>query len=92
MIGHPDTITAEDIFVDDRMLRPGYGQLNKDVLSAVRTTAECEGILLDPVYTGKAMAGLIHLVESGHFSKNQKVLFLHSGGTPALFGYPEIVS
>ncbi len=92
MIGHPDIITPDDIFVDDRMLRPGYGQLNKDVLSAIKTTAECEGILLDPVYTGKAMAGLIHLVESGHFTKNQKVLFLHSGGTPALFGYPEIVA
>jgi len=91
MIGHPDIITTDDIWVDDRMLRPGYGQLNDDVLAAIHITAECEGILIDPVYTGKAMAGLIHLVESGHFTQNQNILFLHSGGTPAVFGYPEII-
>ena len=92
MIGHPDSITTDDIWVDDRTLHPGYGQLNSDVLEAIRKTAECEGILIDPVYTGKAMAGLIHLVESGHFTQNQNIVFLHSGGTPAVFGYPEIIA
>ena len=91
MINHPDIIKASDILVDDRMLHPGYGQLNPEVRAAIRTTAECEGILIDPVYTGKAMAGLLHLVESKHFAYDQKVLFLHSGGTPAVFGYPEII-
>jgi len=91
MIDCPGVVTEDDIWVDDRMLRPGYGQLNEDLLEAIRLTARCEGLLLDPTYTGKAMAGLIHLVTSGHFSTDQNVVFLHTGGTPALFGYPEIL-
>ncbi|EPJ54091.1 MAG: 1-aminocyclopropane-1-carboxylate deaminase [Osedax symbiont Rs2] len=91
MIGCPGVVSEDDIWVDDRMLRPGYGQLNEDLLEAIRLTAKCEGLLLDPTYTGKAMAGLIDLVTSGHFSADQSVLFLHTGGTPALFGYPEIL-
>ncbi len=61
------------------------------MLHAIRKTAEWEGILLDPVYTGKAMAGLIGLIKNRRFTEAQNVLFLHSGGTPAVFGYPEIV-
>lgn len=91
MIGHPGIINAGDIWVDDSMLHPGYGQLNSDVLAAIHKTAECEGILIDPVYTGKAMAGLIYLVENKHFADGQNIVFLHSGGTPAVFGYPEII-
>lgn len=91
MIGCPGVVTEDDIWVDDRMLRPGYGQLNEDLLEAMRLTARCEGLLLDPTYTGKAMAGLIHLATSGHFRADQNVVFLHTGGTPALFGYPEIL-
>ena len=91
MIGHPHIISEDDIWVDDQVLGPGYGQLNEDVLHAIRKTAEWEGILLDPVYTGKAMAGLIALITNRRFTDAQNVLFLHSGGTPAVFGYPEIV-
>lgn len=91
MIGCPGAVTEDDVWVDDMMLRPGYGQLNEDLLEAMRLTARCEGLLLDPTYTGKAMAGLIHLVTSGHFHRDQNILFLHTGGTPALFGYPEIL-
>jgi 1-aminocyclopropane-1-carboxylate deaminase/D-cysteine desulfhydrase-like pyridoxal-dependent ACC family enzyme len=47
-----------------------------------------EGLLLDPVYTGRAAAGLINLIRSGYFSTDQKVLFWHTGGTPALFAQP----
>ena len=91
MIQCPDVVTKSDVLVDDRMLRPGYGQLNEDLLEAIRLTARCEGLLLDPTYSGKSMAGLIHLVTSGHFTRNQNLVFLHTGGTPALFGYPEIL-
>jgi len=91
MINCPGVVTEKDIWVDDSMLRPGYGQLNEDLLEAMRITALTEGLLLDPTYTGKAMAGLIHLVSSGHFHKEQNIMFLHTGGTPALFGYPEIL-
>ena len=54
---------------------------------AVRLLARTEGILLDPVYTGKAMAGLIDLVRKGHFKKEEKILFVHTGGSPALYAY-----
>ena len=91
MIGRPNIIRTDDIWVDDRSLQPGYGQLNSEVVAAIHRVAKWEGILLDPVYTGKAMAGLISLLESGHFKANQTLMFIHSGGTPALFGYPEII-
>jgi 1-aminocyclopropane-1-carboxylate deaminase/D-cysteine desulfhydrase-like pyridoxal-dependent ACC family enzyme len=57
---------------------------------AVELVARLEGILLDPVYSGKAMAGLIGLVEAGRFKSSDRVVFLHSGGTPALFAYRSV--
>ena len=54
--------------------------------------ARADGILLDPVYTGKAMAGLIDLVRQGRFVRGETVVFLHTGGAPALFAYPELAS
>jgi D-cysteine desulfhydrase len=58
---------------------------------AVRLFARCEGILLDPVYTGKAGAGLIDLVRKGFFRNGENVLFLHTGGSPALYAYMDDV-
>ena len=55
-------------------------------------TAHTEGLLLDPVYTAKTMAGLIGLVRRGTFDDNANVLFLHTGGQPALFGYSQLLS
>jgi D-cysteine desulfhydrase len=60
---------------------------NKKMVEAVNLLAKTEGILLDPVYTGKAMAGLIDLSRQGYFKKSEKVLFLHTGGSPALYAY-----
>ncbi len=57
-------VTQDHILVDDTVLKPGYGQLNDHVVEAIRTTAESEGVLLDPTYTGKAMAGLFSLVRA----------------------------
>jgi D-cysteine desulfhydrase len=61
------------------------------MIEAVRLLARHEGVLLDPVYTGKAMAGLIGLVRRGHFQPGENVLFLHTGGSPALFAYQDIL-
>jgi D-cysteine desulfhydrase len=58
---------------------------------AVQMLARIEGILMDPVYTGKAMAGLIDLVRKKYFRKGEKVLFLHTGGSPALYHYMDAV-
>ena len=76
----------------DATLAPGYGRLNQDSLRALRLTARLEGMLLDPVYTAKAMAGLIHLVEEGRISRGDRVLFIHTGGVPALFAYENEIS
>ena len=82
-------IAPEDIIVLDDYVGEGYGMLNKETTEAIRITAETEGILLDPVYTAKAMAGLMDLIKLGHFKKGQTIVFLHTGGTPALFPYRE---
>jgi D-cysteine desulfhydrase family pyridoxal phosphate-dependent enzyme len=76
-----------DICVDDRYVGPGYGILAEAERRAVRLVARQEGILLDPVYTGKAMNGLIDLVRRGEIAAGETVLFWHTGGVPALFAY-----
>jgi D-cysteine desulfhydrase family pyridoxal phosphate-dependent enzyme len=81
------TFTAEDIIVFDEYLGEGYGKINTAHAEAIALTAHEEGILLDPVYTGKAMAGTLDLINKGYFKKDDGVVFLHSGGTPALFVY-----
>lgn len=71
---------------------PGYSLPTDEMVEAVRMFARLEGVLLDPVYTGKAAAGLIGLVRSGHFSKDAKILFVHTGGAPSLFAYQGVLA
>ena len=66
---------------------PGYGQPTPGMVEAVRMVAAFEGVLLDPVYSGKAMAGLIDLIRKGEIRKGERVVFLHTGGSVGLFGY-----
>ena len=80
-------LPEEEIVAVEDYLAEGYGILNKDVSEAIRLVAETEGILLDPVYTGKAMTGLLDWIRKGRFDKGAIIVFLHSGGTPALFPY-----
>ena len=68
----------------------GYGQPTDSMVDAVKLTARLEGILLDPVYSGKGMAGLIDLVRQGHFDKTENVVFVHTGGAVGLFGYRNV--
>ncbi len=91
MIGHAGIIKEDDIIIDDHTLLPGYGQLNENVTEAIDLAAKYEGLLVDPVYSGKALAGLIHLIRNGRFSDDQNILLVHTGGAPALFGYPELI-
>ncbi|MGQ0570831.1 MAG: D-cysteine desulfhydrase family protein [Armatimonadota bacterium] len=79
---HPDDIVVTDEYVGER-----YGAPTPACLDAIRLAARTEGILLDPVYTGKAMAGLIDMVRRGQFAPDQTVIFWHTGGQPALFAY-----
>lgn len=82
-----DKFTPEGIIVFDEYVGEGYGKLNRPAAEAIRLMAVKQGILLDPVYTGKALAGLIDLVKKEYFRKDENVVFLHTGGTPALFPY-----
>jgi D-cysteine desulfhydrase len=68
---------------------PGYSLPTPGMAEAVQLLARTEGILLDPVYTGKAMAGLIDLVRKGYFERGSNILFVHTGGSPALYVYEE---
>ena len=87
MIERPDAFDAGGVDVSDAVLAPGYGRLNEAVREAMALAARHEGLLLDPVYTGKAMAGLIAHVRSGRIAPGSRVLFVHTGGQPALFAY-----
>jgi len=80
-------ITEADILVDDSVLAPGYGQMNEQVSHAIKSAARLEGVLLDPVYTGRTMAGLMALVERGTIKQGERVLFIHTGGLPSIFAY-----
>lgn len=71
----------------DQYFAPRYGEPNAGTLEAVRLLASHEGLLLDPVYTGKAFAGLLDGIATGAFAGDGPVLFLHTGGSPALFAY-----
>ena len=71
----------------DDYFAPGYGTPNEEGMEAVKLLARLEGILLDPVYSAKGMAGLIDLIRKGHFRQDENVVFIHTGGAPALFAY-----
>lgn len=84
MLGLPRRVAPADVRLDDGMLAPGYGRLNAPTRDAIRRTARLEGLFLDPVYTGKAMAALVARAER---LAGRRVLFWHTGGQPALFAY-----
>lgn len=79
----------EAALINDRSIGPGYGQPAPGTIEAIRIAAETEGLLLDPVYSGKAMAALIAMARSGQLQPGQNVAFLHTGGSQALSAYPE---
>ncbi len=89
LLGVKGGIPRDAVRCYDEYYKPGYSQVNDGMLEAVTMLARTEGILLDPVYSGKCMAGFIDQIRKGTFKKGQKVLFLHTGGAPALFMYME---
>ncbi len=82
-----ENVNQKDVVLIGDYAGEGYGVLTSEAAEAIKLVAQTEGILLDPVYTGKAMAGLIDLIKQGHFKKDDNVVFVHTGGTPALFVY-----
>jgi len=88
-IGLETSLTPAEVTSYDGYLGGGYGVLGDPEREAIQLAARYEGILLDPVYTGRAMAGLVDLVRRGELGSDETVLFWHTGGTPALFAYSE---
>lgn len=78
-------INADDLIVKDEYVGLGYGLTDATTLEAVRYMARLEGIFLGPVYTGKAMAGILDLLGTSFFKKTDRILFIHTGGGPELF-------
>jgi len=87
LIGAPGAVAADDVLVDDGWTGPGYGVPTDAMVDAVRLLARTEGILLDPVYSGKGFAGLLGAIEAGRFGADEHVVFVHTGGSAGLFGY-----
>lgn len=85
-------VTDKDIINTDDYIGKAYGYLTPKCVSALKLVANTEGIILDPVYTSKAMACLVDHIKEGRFDSNDVVIFLHTGGTPALFAYHEELS
>lgn len=86
-LGIASQIPRDAVVCFGEYVGPGYSLPTPEMAEAVRMLARTEGILLDPVYTGKTMAGLIDLVRKGYFRKEENILFLHTGGSPALYVY-----
>ena len=84
---HPPS--PDRVVIHDGYVGPGYAIMTEACRDAIRLVARTEGVLLDPVYTGKAMAGLIHLIRTGRFDGDDTVVFWHTGGVPALQVYRE---
>jgi len=89
LIGLDYTFQKNELILNSDYVGDGYGVLGPQENEAIALTAKLEGILLDPVYTGRAMAGLIHLIRSGNIGKTDEVLFWHTGGAPSLFAYAD---
>lgn len=89
-LGCPTVVAREDVVANTDYVGAGYGIPREDTLEAIRMFAGLEGILLDPVYSGKGAAGLIDLIRKGRFTKGQRVVFLHTGGAAGLFGYDAV--
>jgi len=86
LLGRPDAVRDEMVVADCDHVGEGYGLVDDAVIEALRLAARTDGLILDPVYTGKAMKGLIALAKAGRF-EGETVVFLHTGGAQGLFGY-----
>ncbi len=91
LLGVRTPVPRELVEVVDDYVGPGYSLPTPEMVEAVQLFARHEGILLDPVYTGKTAAGLIGMLRAGRFAAGERVLFLHTGGSPALYAYEDVV-
>jgi D-cysteine desulfhydrase len=83
------TLSPDEVVVEDRFAGISYGKATEGVVQAIRLCGEQEGLLLDPVYSGKAMHGLLSWIAEGKLTAQDQVVFLHTGGAPNLFTQAE---
>ncbi len=89
LVGAPNSVSRDDIVADCNYIGPGYGEPTEAMNEAVLMLARLEGLLFDPVYSGKALAGMIDYIRTGRFGKGTKLVFLHTGGSAGLFAYAD---
>ncbi len=87
LLGLAHDFRPQDVCVDADHLGAGYGIVGEPEREAIHLFARTEGILLDPVYTGRAAAGMIDLIRRGVIARGEQILFWHTGGVPALWAY-----
>lgn len=87
LLGVKVNVTPDDVILDQDYAGEAYEEPTSEAVRAIKLAAQTEGILLDPIYTGRAMAGLISLIKQNHFRRESNVVFFHTGGTPTLFPY-----
>lgn len=90
-VGAQDCVTRDDIVADCQYIGSGYGETTESMTEAVLMLARHEGLLFDPVYSGKALAGMIDYIRENRFAKGQNIVFLHTGGSAALFAYADVL-
>ncbi len=90
LMGMTGAVARDRVVANTDYVGPGYGKPTEAMIEAINILARTEGILLDPVYSGKGMAGLIDLIRKGYFKATENVVFLHTGGSVGLFGYNDL--
>jgi len=90
-VGAPGIVNREDIVANCDYVGAGYGLATAGMNDAVMLLARLEGLLFDPVYSGKGLAGMIDLINTGFFADSKSIIFLHTGGSAGLFGYSDIL-
>lgn len=88
-VGAPGRVAREDVIANCDYVGDGYGLPTKAMNDAVMLLARTEGVLFDPVYSGKGLAGMLDLIEQGFFKQSKNILFVHTGGSAGLFGYSD---
>lgn len=92
LLGMPNTVSRNKVVANSDYVGDGYGIPTASMIEAVKMMAQDEAILMDPVYSGKGLAGLLDLIRQGAFKKGENVVFLHTGGSAGLFGYLDAFS
>jgi L-cysteate sulfo-lyase len=92
LLGYESALTLDDILTTEEFVGDGYGVTTASAIEAIRTVASTEGTMLDPVYSGKAFAALLAHVRSGRLAPGANVVFVHTGGLPALFAYGDLMT